>query len=159
MKWLCTLILFAAMQVVTAQRVEYKTFAEVDSFFETSNDTLYVVNFWATWCKPCIEELPSFEKINAEYKNQKVKVILISLDAQIRWESGLIPFLQANNYSSSVWAIYKDRPEDWIDRIDKRWQGTIPATIMFNKARGISFIHETEITYVQLDQKIKVFIQ
>lgn len=159
MKWLCTLILFVAMQVVAAQRVEYKTFAEVDSFFETSNDTLYVVNFWATWCKPCIEELPSFEKINAEYKNQKVKVILISLDAQMRWESSLIPFLQANNYSSSVWAIYKDRPEDWIDRIDKRWQGTIPATIMFNKQRSISFIHETEITYEQLNQKIKEFIQ
>ncbi|MBK9457129.1 MAG: redoxin domain-containing protein [Bacteroidetes bacterium] len=71
MKWLCTLILFAAMQVVTAQRVEYKTFAEVDSFFETSNDTLYVINFWATWCKPCIEELPSFEKLMPNIKIKK----------------------------------------------------------------------------------------
>ncbi len=45
-----------------------------------ANDTLYVVNFWATWCKPCVAELPYFEEAGEKYKSEKIKVLLVSLD-------------------------------------------------------------------------------
>src|SRR5690606_6809447 len=49
-------------------------------YFQKKNDSIYVINFWATWCKPCIKELPAFEKIASEYADKKVKVLLVSLD-------------------------------------------------------------------------------
>jgi thiol-disulfide isomerase/thioredoxin len=63
-----------------AQSVEVIKYKQLEEYFSKKNDTLYVINFWATWCKPCVEELPAFEKVNSEYKNQKVKVILKLLE-------------------------------------------------------------------------------
>jgi len=158
MKWMCTLIICFCLTNSHAQSVEYKTFAAVDSFLDNRNDTLYIVNFWATWCKPCIEELPLFDSVTAQNKNTPIKVILISLDAQIRWEDNLVPFLNNHAIQSTVWAIYKERPTDWIDLVDPRWQGTIPATLMFNNARQINYFHETSFTEATLNEKLKELI-
>src|SRR5690606_4517140 len=62
-------------------------FEEASKLWETPSDTTYVVNFWATWCGPCIKELPHFEKLRSEYANQNVKVILVSLDFRRNYES------------------------------------------------------------------------
>ena len=62
------------------------------AFLEAENDTTYVVNFWATWCKPCVAELPYFEELYQNYKDQKVKLILVSLDFEKQLETKLLPF-------------------------------------------------------------------
>ena len=41
---------------------------------------VYLIDFWATWCKPCIKELPAFEELNARYQDKGLKVVLVSLD-------------------------------------------------------------------------------
>jgi thiol-disulfide isomerase/thioredoxin len=61
---------------------------------QNKSDTTYVINFWATWCKPCVEEIPHFEKLYATYKNQKVKVIMVSCDFKKQLETRVIPFVQ-----------------------------------------------------------------
>src|SRR5215216_2909137 len=61
---------------------------------ENNSDTLYIVNFWATWCKPCVAELPDFEKINQEYKGQKVKVLFMSMDFKEDMKKRVIPFIK-----------------------------------------------------------------
>ena len=75
MKYLLVLSLFLSSVFSFAQNVPYITFEQLEKIIYKQDDTLRIVNFWATWCKPCIEELPELERINAEYKNQKVKVI------------------------------------------------------------------------------------
>ena len=69
-----------ARETSLSQNIPALNFEALEPFLKKENDTLYVVNFWATWCKPCIKELPAFEKINSEYKSQKVKVLMVSLD-------------------------------------------------------------------------------
>ncbi len=68
----------------------------------SNTDTLYVVNFWATWCKPCVAELPDFEKINQNHNNTKVKVLLVCMDFKEEINTKVVPFLQRNNYTSEV---------------------------------------------------------
>src|SRR5690606_23667057 len=85
---ICTLLLTivscnkkAETFVEKPQVIELSTdYNSVFNQFTKQNDTLYVVNFWATWCQPCIEELPDFMKVNDEFKSENFKMVLVSLD-------------------------------------------------------------------------------
>jgi len=135
---------------ISVKSYDYKTF---EPFLNRQNDTTYVVNFWATWCKPCIEELPSFEKLNATYKDKKVKVILVSLDMSKQVESNLLPFIKRKKLKSEV--IYLNDPDanSWIEKVDKTWSGAIPATVIYNKNQRK--FYEQSFTYEALEQEVQ----
>lgn len=118
----------------------------------SKNDTTYVVNFWATWCAPCVKELPYFEKINADYKNQKVKVVLVSLDFPDKLEKQVIPYVN-KNLKSEVWLLDDADANGWIPKVDKTWTGAIPATIIFNKSNRTFYEHS--FTYEELIKEVE----
>ncbi len=124
-------------------------------FLEQSNDTTYVVNFWATWCLPCIEELPHFEKLNAQNKDKKVKVILVSLDMAKQAESRLIPFIQKRKLASKVLLLHDPDANAWIEKVDKSWSGAIPATVIYKKDKRKFF--EQSFTYEDLEKEVQQF--
>ena len=138
-------------------RVPAYDFKSLEYFLNKKNDTTYIVNFWATWCAPCVAELPHFEKLNAAYKGQKVRVLLISLDMKKKIESNLIPFIKKKGLKSDV--IFLDDPNanDWIGKVDGNWSGAIPATIIFNKS-GRKF-YEQSFTFETLEKELKQFIK
>ena len=72
----------------------YDSMPQLESRIENAKDTTLVINFWATWCKPCIEELPCFEELRERYIGQNVLVILVSLDFKSQLEKKFIPFLK-----------------------------------------------------------------
>lgn len=119
-----------------------------------NSDTLYIVNFWATWCKPCVAELPDFEKINQEYKNQKVKVILVSMDFKEDIKSKLKPFLQKNKYTSEVVVLDELNGAEFIDKISKQWSGAIPATLFTKQNNSVNEFFEKKLHYDFLVEQI-----
>ncbi len=148
------LILFAVhANRSDAQSYQVKSFDEVTTLLANTNDTTYVISFWATWCKPCVAELPHLEKLNTEFP--ALRVILISLDGENYWNTSLQKFIKKNNMNSEVWVMQQSKPTDWIDRIDPRWQGSIPATMFLNNSKGIKLFEEHEFTYDQLVEIIR----
>lgn len=137
---------------ILKSRVPTYDYAGLKPFLENENDSTYVVNFWATWCKPCVKELPAFEKLNAEFSNKKVKVLLVSLDFPSKLETFVIPFLDRNNIQSQVVLFDDPDANNWIPSIDKTWSGAIPATIIYNKNKNT--FYERSFTYKEL--KIEV---
>lgn len=131
----------------------YQSIKEV---LERKDDSIYVINFWATWCLPCVKELPYFEKLNQEYKDKKLKVILISLDMPNKIESVLIPFLKKKNMSSEVIHLNDPDANSWIEKVDKNWSGAIPATYIY-KGQNSSFF-EKSFTYEELEKEVNQFI-
>ncbi len=127
----------------------YEKFNDIETIFRFKNDTTYVINFWATWCKPCIKELPYFEKVDSLYKDEKVKVILVSLDFPEKIESQLIPFVADNQIQSEVVVLLDGKYNNWIDKVSPEWTGAIPATYIYrgqkNKLIGNSFKNVDEI--------------
>ena len=97
----------------------------------TSNKT-YVINFWATWCAPCVKELPYFEKVNKEFKDKNVEVILLSLDFPSQIETKLIPYLKRNKINSKVILLDDSKMNTWVPRVSAQWDGGIPATLIVN---------------------------
>ncbi|WP_203257831.1 TlpA family protein disulfide reductase [Hyunsoonleella ulvae] len=133
--------------------LEVYDFERFQTFLKRTDDKTYVINFWATWCGPCVKELPYFEKLNETYKDKGVEVILVSLDFPHVYESKLKPFIEKKNLKSRVVVLNDDNENRWINEIDESWSGSIPATIIYNKNKRKFF--ERSFTYKELEQEIK----
>lgn len=137
--------------------VKSYTYNELKPLLEKNDDKIYVVNFWATWCGPCVKELPAFEKINKEYASKNVEVILVSLDFPKQVAKKLIPFIAKKNLQSKV-VLLDDVNEDvWIKAIDPNWSGAIPATIIYNKNKRT--FYEQSFEYETLEAELKTFLK
>ena len=134
----------------------YEEFGQAEPFFHFDNDTTYVINFWVTWCKPCVEELPYFEELTQAYQRQKVKVILVSLDFPRQFESKLAPFVEERQLQSTVIALADGRYNDWIDKVSTEWTGAIPATYIY-KGEKARFIGNPVKSMAELEAVIKLF--
>ncbi|MBC8054664.1 MAG: TlpA family protein disulfide reductase [Sphingobacteriaceae bacterium] len=134
-----------------AQNVKLLSVDQLEERVSKGGDTVYVVNFWATWCAPCIAELPYFEKLQATYKNQPLKVLLLSLDFKSKLEKAVIPFVRNKKLANEVFLLNEVNAQVYIDRISKEWSGAIPATLIYNKNKGIRKFYEKEFTYAELE--------
>ncbi len=130
---------------------------ELKKRLDTPEEGLQVYNFWATWCKPCIKELPYFEQIGETYKKQGVKVTLVSLDFIDVLEASVVPFVKKKQLKSEVLLLDpgKTKMNDWIDMISTEWSGTIPATIMVGGKEKNTTLHETEFSFEELEELVK----
>ena len=143
------LFLFGIISVSAySQNVKLININQLNERIKNGKDSTYVVNFWATWCAPCIKELPHFEKLGAEYKSEKLAVLLVSLDFKSKLTSNVIPFVKRKNLKNEVFLLNESNPQEFIDRIDPSWSGSIPATL-FIKNDKRKFV-ESEFTYEQL---------
>lgn len=135
----------------------FTSFDNLQPLLERTNDTLYVINFWATWCVPCVKELPYFEKVNAEYGSHKVKVVLVSLDFIEDLESILIPFVEKHQLKSEVVLLDDPDANRWIPMVHREWDGAIPVTL-FKQGEQSSFIAHS-VTYEELMNEINNYIK
>ena len=120
------------------------------SIIKTQDDTVRLFNFWATWCKPCVLELPYFEKMNTSKKKEKFRLYLVSLDFRKDYQKKLIPFIKKRKMESSVLLFDGGNPNDWIDKINPEWSGAIPASLIAYKGQSCfeenSFENYTALT-------------
>jgi thiol-disulfide isomerase/thioredoxin len=121
------------------------------------DDKIHVVNFWATWCAPCIKELPYFEKLQETYKENKIELLLVSLDFPRQYESKLVPFLKKREIKSKVVALDDVDQNRWIPDIDSTWTGAIPATIIYTGDQR--HFYEQSFTYEELETELQKFLK
>jgi len=145
------------LQTYKKDQVSVKSynFSGLENLLKKQNDTTYVVNFWATWCVPCVEELPNFEKLNADYKDKKVKVILVSIDFPKMVESNLLPFIKKHELKSEVVHLNDPDANSWINKVDSTWSGAIPATVIYKKDKRN--FYEKSFTFEELKSEVLRF--
>lgn len=131
-------------------------FDRLEPYLNQKNDTTYVFNFWATWCVPCVEELPHFEKLNQKFKDKPFKMILVSLDFPKMIESRLLPYIKDNNLKAEFFLLNDPDANTWIDKVSKNWSGAIPATLIYNAEKRK--FYEQSFDYETLETEIKTFI-
>lgn len=136
--------------------IETYDFTGFEKFLNFKDDKTYVINFWATWCKPCVAELPYFEDLYKNYQDKNVEVILVSLDFPKKIDKSLIPFVEKNKLKSRVILLDDSKQNEWIPKVDENWSGAIPATVIYNKnEKGF---YEQSFTYVELEKQLKKFL-
>ncbi|MBK0381633.1 TlpA family protein disulfide reductase [Pedobacter sp. SD-b] len=144
-------VMFFIAKISLAQ-VRLLSINQLENRIQQGKDTVYVVNFWATWCAPCVKELPNFEKLSQTYKNQPLKVILMSVDFKSKLEKAVVPFVRRNKIQSEVYVINEKSEQGYIDKVSKDWTGSLPATLIVNKLKNSRKFYEREFTYPQLEE-------
>lgn len=139
------LLLIAPLVVAqTEWKREIIKFDQFEKLVDQQDDVLYVINFWATWCGPCVKELPDFMAVNEAMKDRKdFKMILVSLDEKSNWQSEVIPFAANNNLNVDIYLLDELRRMNyWIPRVDKKWMGSIPATVFYKNGKKLRFVEK-----------------
>jgi thiol-disulfide isomerase/thioredoxin len=139
---------------ITVKEIDYN---DLELLLNKNDGKTYVINFWATWCKPCVEELPAFQELYENYKDKNVEVILISLDFKKQLDSRLIPFIKEHNLKPTVLLMVDPDQNTWIPKVSTEWSGAIPATIIYNNNnRGF---YEESFTYQKLENELTKFLK
>lgn len=142
-----------------SQSVSVIKITDLEKRIKNNSDTTYVVNFWATWCAPCVKELPDFDSINTAFKNEKVKVLLVSIDFKEDLKNKVIPFLSAKKIKSEVLLLDELNGNYFIPRISDQWSGAIPATLIINNQKKINHFFEKKLNFlflkIEIDESLK----
>ena len=155
MKTLLFTIFISLSIAASAQSKSVKIYDQYDQLaadiMNHNDDYTYVINYWATWCAPCVAELPYFEQLLSKYKSDKIKVVLVSLDFPRKIDSKLRPFIEQNNIKADVVLLDDPKSNVWIDKVDPSWGGAIPVTIIY-KGDKSKFWGESFETYEELEE-------
>ena len=114
-------------------KIRVVNFDQLEPYLHQDDDSVHLVNFWASWCVPCREEMPAIQAVEEKYSQMKFKVLLVSLDFPGQLESNLIPYLKSKNIRSEVVLLNDPDQNRWIDLVDKSWSGDIPFTLIYGK--------------------------
>ena len=129
-------------------------FDQLEPYLHRKSDSIYIVNFWATWCTPCRKEMPAFDMIQKQYANKKVKVLLVSLDLPNQLETSLVPFIRKNKLSPEIVLLDDPHQNLWIDKVDAKWSGALPFTLIYG--RNFRTSYERTFHYNELDSIINL---
>jgi peroxiredoxin len=110
------------------------------------NDTnkYRLINVWATWCGPCIAELPEFVTMHRMYRQRKFELITVSADEPDA-RSAALKVLQKNHVSAKNYLFNSDDRNALFDSIDKKWEGAVPYTVLVAPGGKIVYRNHAEI--------------
>ena len=136
-----------------AQKIEKIKIESLAGRISDSKDIL-IVTFWATWCKPCVEELPWFHEMARKYKHQQVTLLLVSLDFTKDYPDGIAAFAKKSGYDSEILFLDETDADHFCPQIDKSWSGVIPATLLVNNLNGYRKFWEGTLKPAELESSI-----
>lgn len=139
-----------------AQNVPILKIADLEKRIKNDSDTTYIVNFWATWCAPCVKELPDFDSISKVYKNEKIKVLLVTMDFKEELKNKVLPFIVSKKIHSEVLLLDEVNGNYFIPKISDAWSGALPATLIINQKKKFNHFFEKKLTFDFLKSEIEL---
>ncbi|HVM88769.1 MAG TPA: TlpA disulfide reductase family protein [Puia sp.] len=155
------LIIFFTGILVTAvngQGIKKIKISVLEEYIKKSDHPL-IINFWATFCSPCVKEIPYLEKIVAENKESNVELLLVSLDANSLYPAKIAAFIKEKRYTSLVWWLDENNADYFCQKIDKNWSGGIPSTLFVNNQTHYRKFFERQLTEPQVSENIKALLK
>jgi len=151
-----TLAVFTLFAVTAkSQTIPSWKINDVAGYYQKNNDSVYVINFWATFCKPCVAEIPYLQDIANKYGEQKVKLLLVSLDLPGFYPHKIESFVKANHFTADIVWLNESNADHFCPVIDKKWSGSMPATLFVNTTTGYKKFIEAAMSKEQFEREIR----
>ena len=142
---------------LSAQQTEKWKIDRLEKYIKNSERPL-IVNFWATFCKPCIEEIPYFQNLVKKYDSEGIDLLLVSLDLKDAYPK-IKEFATKHGFNSSIVYLDETNADLFCPKVDERWSGAIPASLFVNNKTGYRNFFEEQISEKKLEQEIKMLIK
>jgi thiol-disulfide isomerase/thioredoxin len=157
MKKLISLFIFLVFYLFSAAQEIPKWKAEqLEAYIKNANKPT-IVNFWATFCKPCIEEIPYFQKLVNKYKSSGIELLLVSLDLPEAYNK-IKPFALKRRITVPVVYLDETNADIFCPKIDENWSGAIPASLFTNPSTGYRAFFEDQLSEAKVEDQIKAMI-
>lgn len=157
MKRLMLLTLFLPLMGLS-QQLSILKITDLEKRVKNNSDTTYIVNFWATWCAPCVKELPDFDSITIAYSQHKIKVLLVSLDFKEDLTKKVVPFIKTKKLLSEVVLLDELNGNYFIPRVSTNWSGALPATWIINTNKSVNRFYEKKINVTFLKNELMTIL-
>ncbi len=153
-------ILLSVFSITTANAQEIKKWKVQDLEAAIKNaDKPTIINFWATFCKPCIEELPYFQATAKKYHGAGVQLILVSLDLPKSYPTKITAFAAKNKIKAPIAFLDETNADLFCPKVDQNWSGAIPASLFVNNKTGYKKFFEDQLSKEQVEKEIISMIQ
>jgi thiol-disulfide isomerase/thioredoxin len=160
-KFLTGLLLALALCIgntASSQNIKKVKIEEIADYIAKSDHPL-VISFWATWCAPCVKEIPYFIEEIKKYKEQNAELILVSLDFADAYPSKIASFVKKNNYEASFFWLNETNADHFCPVIDKKWNGSIPSSLFVNNKKSYRKFYERQLTDRQFAVEMKELVE
>ena len=148
-------LLFFALGTAAGQDIAKLKITDIEKYIANGNGDILVINFWATFCKPCVAEIPFFISTVEKYKSNRVKLMLVSLDMPSYYPARITSFAKKHKFKSNIVWLDESNADYFCPKIDSAWSGSIPATLIINTATGYRKFAEEEMTRESFEMAIK----
>lgn len=150
------MISFFALPAV-GQKVKKIKITDLEKIIAESKTPL-IINFWATFCKPCMEEIPHFQKLGKKYEKKGVKLLLVSLDMKDDFPAKVNAFIKKKKIAIPVAWLDETNADYFCPKVDPAWSGAIPATLFVNNRNSYRKFTEEPLSEEQLEKEIGILM-
>jgi thiol-disulfide isomerase/thioredoxin len=149
---LIIVFLFVAANM-NAQQVRSVKATELERTIKESKTPL-IVNFWATFCVPCLQEIPYFQELAEKYKPKGVSILFVSLDLQKAYPDSIIKTAGKHNIFEPIVWLNETNADYFCPKIDSSWTGGMPSSLFVNNATGYHKFFEEPLSKDGLEKEI-----
>jgi len=157
-KFIFCALLFFIFSSACAQTIPKWKLKDLQSAIKNA-DKPTIFNFWATICKPCVEEIPYFEQITKKYDSAGVKLVLVSLDLSDAYPKEISSFASKNRFASPIKFLDETNADLFCPAVDTSWSGVIPASLFVNNKTSYRKFFEEQLSKEKLEKEIQLMIQ
>ncbi|MCG2617523.1 TlpA family protein disulfide reductase [Terrimonas sp. NA20] len=149
------------LSVITNTEAQHTKSVKITDLEKTiaESNTPLIINFWATYCIPCIAEMPAFEKLAAKYKNKGVKLLFVSLDMQDDYPAKVDSFIKKRKIQNPTVWLDETNADYFCPKVDPKWSGAIPATLFIHTKKNYRRFFEKEFSEEELEKEIMAILR
>ena len=150
MKARCAILALLAASIGAQQKLSPVDEAGYRAILKSNTGTVLLVDFWATWCAPCRQEMPLLSRLESRLKDKLFRLVTISAD-EPEQEPAAVEFLKKSGVTGAAYLRRAKDDDKFINSVDAKWSGALPALFLYDRQGTLvkSFVGETELSVIE----------